>query len=491
MHWPVPVEIAIGLLLVVLVSAILGALSRWPSRATAALEADRRLDLEERLLTAFDSMRAHRIGRVSQLQVASAVETGTSRLAIWQVDQPALKRESLRALTFGFLALALFLFANFSDQLPVPRPDLMALTNPAIDPPGAEATIPDPPPLPKPDTAGGNDAVNPVLRALDDLRRAREANGVSQEDAERRVAQASAEVQRQASQSQAQRQDLNRLGRGLGQTSAGREAGESIQRGEYQEAASQLAELGNESDQLSQAAKEQLAQELRTAASATTQNRMLADRERRAADALAGRDYAQQRRALRELGEEVARAGSFVVPQQDLAEGMSRVREAQEELGQTSTPGQSGDQQQQASPSGLGSNQSPANAPSAQGQQQPGQGTSQTGGAIPGTGAAGTGQAGNGSAPGGDQAGENRLETSPRLENVGRRVEVPVKVGRGSLSQRPGTDDPVDSEDTTESVTSVNLNQPQDPSTAAAERNQVPSDHRQTVRDYFRGETAR
>jgi hypothetical protein len=484
LHWPVSVEIALGLLLIVLVFAILGALSRWPSQATAALEADRRLDLEERLLTAFDSMRVHRIGRVPQLQVASAVETSTLRLGDWRLDQRALKREALRAVTFGFLALALFLCANFSDQLPIPRPDLMALTNPSIEP-GTEATIPDPPPLSKPDTAGQNGTVNPVLRALDDLRKAREANGVSQEDAERRVSQASAEVQRQASQSQAQRQDLNRLGRGLGQTSAGREAGESIQRGEYQEASSELAGLGNEADQLSQAAKEQLAQELRSAASATTQNRMLADSERRAADALDGRDYGQQRRALRELGDEVARSGSFVVPQQDLAEGMSRVREAQEELGQTSTPGQSGDQQQQASPSGLGSGQSAANAPSAQGQQQAGQGTSQTGGAIPGSGAPGTGQAGNGSAPGGDQAGENRLETSPRLENVGRRVEVPVKVGRGALTQRPG------SEDTPESVTSVNLNQPQDPSTAAAERNQVPSDHRQTVRDYFRGETAR
>src|SRR5262249_24441779 len=101
------------------------------------------------------------------------------------------------------------------------------------------------------------------------------------------------------------------------------------------------------------------------------------------------------------------------------------------------------------------------------------------------------GQAANGAAPGGDQPGANRLETAPRLDVVGRKVEVPVKVGRGPLSERPGTDDPVDSENSSETTTSLGLNQPQDPSTAAAERNQVPSDRRQTVRDYFGGATAR
>ncbi|HEX3246688.1 MAG TPA: hypothetical protein VHX16_14875, partial [Chloroflexota bacterium] len=385
-------------------------------------------------------------------------------------------------------ALALFLFASFSDQLPLPRPDLTSLTNPVIEPPDAEQNIPDPPPLPKPDAADGNSSVNPVVRALDNLQRARDANGVSQEEAERRVSQAASEVQRQANQSQTQRQDLNRLARSLGQTSAGRQASESIQRGDYQQAAEQLADLGNEADQLSQAAKEQLANELRAAANDTNQNRLLGDKERRAADALSGRDYGQQRRALRELGDEVARAGSFVVPQQDLAAGMSRVREAQQELGQS--PGQSDDRQANT-PSGQGTNQSPSNNPSGQGQQQPGQSARQSGGAAPTSGASGAGQAANGSAPGGDQAGENRLETAPRLDVVGRRVEVPVKVGRGSLTQRPGTDDAVDSENGSETSTSVGLNQAQDPSTTAAERNQVPSDRRQTVRDYFAGEPSR
>ena len=214
--------------------------------------------------------------------------------------------------------------------------------------------------------------------------------------------------------------------------------GRSIQRGDYQEASSQLEGLGNEADQLSQAAKEQLSQELRSAASATTQNRMLADRERSAADALAGRDYGQQRRALRELGDEVARSGSFVVPQQDLAEGMSRVREAQEELGQTSTPGQSGDQLATGIAIWTGkrsvsreSSQYAGTVAYRKRYESDGWGDSRIRGD-------GHRQAGNGSAPGGNQAGENRLETSPRLENVGRRVEVPVKVGRGALSQRPG-----------------------------------------------------
>jgi hypothetical protein len=488
-RWPVPLEITMAITASIVVAALFGALGRWPSQALAAREADKRLGLEEGMLTAWDSMRAHRVGWVAQLQVSTAVQTGHARLSDWQINGSAIRREGLRALAFISLAAALFLFASFSDQLPLPRPDLAALTNPVVDPPGAEPMIPDPPSLPKPDTAAENGAVSPVVQALDDLRRAREANGVSREDAERRVSQAASEIQRQANQSQAQRQDLNRLGRGLGQTSAGREVGESIQRGDYQGAGTQLGELGNEADQLSQAAKEQLAQELRAAAADTTQNRLLAERERRAADALSGRDYTQQRRALRELGDEVSRAGNFVVPQSELAEGMSRVRQAQEELGQTPLPGQTDDRTAVTS-SGQGSNQSPADSRSPQGQQQAGQSAS-SGGTVPGNSVPGTGQAGNGSAAGGDQAGENQLETAPRLEVVGRRVEVPVKVGRGSLSERPGTDDPVGSEDASESVTSVGLNQPQDPTSAAAERNQVHSDRRQTVRDYFRGEAAR
>jgi hypothetical protein len=487
-RWPLTLEIAVGLTAIIVAAAILVAFRRWPTQALAAREADKRLGLEELMLTAWDSMRAHRTGGVAQLQVSSAVETGHARLPEWPINGPAIRREGLRALACASLALALFLFASFSDQLPLPRPDLAALRNPDIEP-DAQSSIPDPPPLPKPDTAAGQGAVSPVVQALDDLRRARERNGVSKEDAERRVSQAASEIQRQANQSSAQRQDLNRLGRGLGQTSAGREAGESIQRGGYQDAASQLADLGDESDQLSQAAKDQLARELRAAAAETSQDRLLADRERRAADALSGRDYTQQRRALRELGEEVARAGNFVVPQQELAEGMSRVREAQQELGQTPAPGQS-DDRPPANASGQGSNQSPANSRSPQGQQQAGQ-SARSGGAVPGNGESGTGQAGNGSSPGGDQAGENQLGATPRLETVGRRVEVPVKVGRGPLSSRPGTDDPVDSEDAPETATSVGLNQPQDPSSTTAERNEVPSDRRQTVRDYFRGEAPR
>ncbi|MFN0071283.1 MAG: hypothetical protein ACKVVP_07310 [Chloroflexota bacterium] len=487
-RWPIPVEFTFGLIAILIVSTVLGAVSRWPSVVNTAQDADRRLDLEERLLTAVDSIQTRRAGRIVNLQIANAVEAGHAHRDQWRMNRQAIRGEGGRACAAGFLAIGMFLIASLSDQLPLPRPDLTSMTNPAVGPLNPESQIPDPPPLPKPDTAGGNAAVSPVLRALDDLRRAREANGVSPEDAERRVAQAESEIQRQASQSQAQRQELNRLARGLAQTSAGRQAAESIQRGSFQQAGNQLTELGNEADQLSQEAKDQLSRELRAAAGETSQNRLLQERERRAAEALAGRDYAQQRRALRELGEEVARAGSFVVPQQDLAEGMSRIREERQDLEQSGASGQS-DERQPLSASGQGSAQTPSGAPTTQGQQTT-QSASQAGGTAPGSGE-GSGQAANGSAPGGDQAGENRLDSAPRLEVVGRRVEVPVKVGRGTISERPGTEDPVDTEEASATITSTSLNQPQDPGTAAAERNLVPSDRRQTVRDYFGGESSR
>ena len=92
LHWAVGAEIALGLLVIVLASAIVGALSRWPSQSIAAHEADQRLDLEDRLLTALDSMRLHRMGHVAQLQVIGAVHTARTRLRDWQMNRPALKR---------------------------------------------------------------------------------------------------------------------------------------------------------------------------------------------------------------------------------------------------------------------------------------------------------------------------------------------------------------------------------------------------------------
>jgi hypothetical protein len=283
----------------------------------------------------------------------------------------------------------------------------------------------------------------------------------------------------------------------LSQVSASRPAAESIDRGDYQRAGAQLTELGSEADQLSQTAKEELASELRNASAETGRNRLLADRERRAAEALTGRDYTQQRRSLRELGEEVARAGSSIVPQQDLAEGMGRVQDLQRELDRPPSAERSADGERQP----LGS--APEAAAGASSDQARGASSTQGTAAnqVPSQlGTSGTGGAGDnpldegqGSTAGGSGPGQERFDsTAPRLDVAGRRVEVPVKVGRGPTNQRAaGLDEPVSSEDMAAQAVSSGLNQSAESSLVAPERNAVPAERRQTVRDYFQGEGSR
>src|SRR4029453_5054399 len=82
-------------------------------------------------------------------------------------------------------------------------------------------------------------------------------------------------------------------------------------------------------------AKAQLAQALRSAAGESPAAPELANREQRAADALAGRDYEAARRAMEDLANEVARRGGQVVPQQELADAWDRVAEERRAQGQS------------------------------------------------------------------------------------------------------------------------------------------------------------
>ena len=118
-------------------------------------------------------------------------------------------------------------------------------------------------------------------------------------------------------QAQAEQEALDRLAQALGQVSAAQTAADAIQRGDFGEARQQLSSLGEESDQLSEAAKKQLAQALQQAASATGADKQLADRERQAAVALSRNTYSDQRNALRQLGEQVERSGARSVPRRN------------------------------------------------------------------------------------------------------------------------------------------------------------------------------
>ena len=494
-----PVAAALGLALVV-------SLFRYPSSMEAARAADHRLGLGERIGTAVELVGDRRglDGPFGRRQLATAIDAAGWARKHWR-GGPRIGRDVGVAVAFGILTAGILLLTGLEDRLPVPipRPSIWSLL-PREEPRPEPAIAEEPAPVAteRPTATGqprsGRTAA--VTRALDDLRRGRESGAIGPQEASNRLSQAEAELGRQTQESRAQREALDRLGRALDQVAAGRPAAENIQRGDYDRAGEEIATLGTESDQLSPQAKAQLAQALRSAAAESQSTPDLAAKERRAADALAGRDYEAARRAMRELGEEVARRGRDVVPQQELARAWDQVNEERRSQGQSdsSASGQRQDRQdaaQRSSPS-----QSPPSASASQtsGSQsgsgagsQPGEGGVGDDGSI-GEGAAGeVGSQATSGPPGGQGIGEFQPSgQAKRLDVQGRPVEVDVKAGERA-GRRPGEVDQDDTpnerpSDEVGSVSAVSGEAPRQITSAApAESNFVPNDRRQVVRDYF------
>ena len=90
---------------------------------------------------------------------------------------------------------------------------------------------------------------------------------------------------------------------------------------------------------MSQDAKNQLARALREAANDSSNSPELSQRERRAADALAGRDYDATRQALADLGDQVGMRGRNVIPQAEQARAWDQVNQERRAQGQPDSPG--------------------------------------------------------------------------------------------------------------------------------------------------------
>lgn len=433
------------------VAALLVAVVRWPSNRQTALAADRRLKLDERLGTAVEVARRSRItrtsgGRFDGLQVRDAIARTRAAPVTWLAIDSQMRREAL-------LALALTVLGAMSVALPgLPRPGL-----PVADPLGALSDV-------APPTAA---LETPQLAPVDQ----------SSVDAQLiQPTQADAGLASRVQQEQAERDDLDSLAQAVGRVSAGQGAADAIQRGDFPAARDQLATLGEEADQLSDAAKQQLSRALQQAANASAAtDRALSDRERQAAQALSRNTYADQRQALRNLADQVAKSGARTGSANQLAQDRGRLQQQSASQG---TPTQS--QAQGAS----------AQAQGAQGQ-QPAQGNdpAQDGAGAASSGQAGASAAGQQGGPGtGTGANPDGLgDQQSRLDTAGQRVEVPIKLGTG-----PGVRPPDGSEDQTgadpaAAARSVSEQaQAQRTGQVAPEQNLVPGEQRPVVRGYFR-----
>jgi len=425
-------------LLLPAVAALGLALAFWPSRRQTAQTADRRLALAERLGTAVELSAAQRSGRFDRLQVRDALTRVREAPNSWPSIVSSTHRELLAMLAVAVVAGASLLLPN------VPRPRF----EPAVE----TASVVDPAELP-------DERVIPP-EALDVT--GLDAASIAQQTVE-------ADLAPRVRQAQAEQEAIDRLAQALGQVSAGKPAADALQQGNFGAARDQLSSLGEEADQLSDAAKKQLAQALQTASSASGADKQLADRERQAAVALSRNNYNDQRNALRQLGDQVERSGARSLPAAQLARDAGRLQQQQQQQQQgggqpTSGPGQAPSASSIQAQQGTGMN-------GAQGGQSP---TGTEAGEQGGVGA------GNGTAEGvGDPTG--RLSTSGQL------VEVPTKLGAGP-GERPldGTEDQVGTNPDAGARSVAEATQTQQTGQVSPEQNLVPGEQRPVVRGYFR-----
>jgi hypothetical protein len=478
-----PLWYAVPLLVPLAISLMIAAF-RYPSAIAAARIVDKRMELSEQLSTAVEVIAEDPDDMVPWAQVGGAAEVATWAQEHWR-GGPRLGRDLALTAALGFLAAGALLLTGPEGRNLLPRSPIAA---PADD--GAQAApspvagqAPQPKPQAQPSPSAQNQPTGRtagVQRAVSDIKRSRENGSLDAGEASRRLGQAEQELSRQTQQSRTDQQALDRLGQAMDQVSAGHDAAEALRRGDYEQAARDIAQLGTESDQLSQQAKSQLAQALRQAAQDSPSSPELGQAERRAADALAGRDYEQARQAMSDLGDQVNTRGKNVLPQSELGRAWDQLNQERRAEGQPDSPGSAvgnqGQQQQPRQPGQQGQQGQGQNGQNGQNgqsnQQQNGQGI----GTAPS----------NGGPPGEQQAGD----PAPRLDTQGQPVQVDLKPGQKD-STKPGDADKPDDEKTPDEAGSIATSSGASPgqvtSSAPPEINFVPSGRRDIVREYFRG----
>ena len=454
--WWLPIanwtELAWIVMLPLLAALVLGLL-RWPSDRQAALAADRRLALEERLGTAVELARGARSAndadghRFDRMQMRDAVARARTAPHAWLAFDRQLRREALLVSALSVLAAGALVLPS------LPRPGLLVADQIAI----VSDVVPS--------AADVLERTEPALAEL---------NSVDMQA----IQPVEADLGTRVQQEQAERAALDSLAQAVGRISAGQAAADAIQRGDFSAARDQLANLGEEADQLSEAAKQQLSRALQQAANAAAaSDKQLADRERQAAQALSRTGYAEQRQALRNLADQVAKSGARTASADQLARDVGRL-------------------QQQASSSaastGLPSAQSKGSTQGAQGAQAPGAGAAQasargaTSSASGQTGAGGLGQSG-GAGVGTGTNPDALGDTPSRLDTAGQRVEVPTKLAPGPGVRPPdGSEDQTGTDPTLPARTVSELVQAQQTGQVTPEQNLVPGEQRPVVRGYFR-----
>ncbi|HEX8966532.1 MAG TPA: hypothetical protein VF937_01545, partial [Chloroflexota bacterium] len=402
-----------------LATALVLGLTRWPSRQQAAVAADQRLALDERLATALEILSGSRHpGRFDGLQIEDALGHARSTPSFGVRLDRRSRIEAWCAAFAVVLAAGSLALPSLPRQI-APRSEASAVQDAGVVDASQDRPLADDIPIEPP--GAGQPSLAP--------------------------SRPSADLARRVQQEQAERSDLDQLSRALGSISAGQTAANAIQQGDFAAAAEQVANLGDEADQLSDAAKRQLARALDQAAAATSaSDRPLSDREHQAAQALNRAAYGDQRQALRALAEQVPRSGAQSVPADQLERDMGQLR--QQNGG--ATPSQS---------------------------------------AAPATTGVGAGDQNQRGAPGvGTGADPDMFASQPsRVDTAGEAVQVPTRLSDGpGVRPADGTEQQLSPDGAPAGRSVAELAQSQQTGQVAPEQNLVPGEQRPVVRGYFR-----
>jgi hypothetical protein len=385
-----------------------------PSRRQVARMLDRSFALQERMLTAVDNVgidvpEPGAVPTVTYLQMADAANVISELRAhpAFRIRPPV--REIVIATVLALSMASLFFMRGVSGGIP----DLTSDSVPKFVP-AAQRLAQAPKPAP-------------------------EANAAVADAPTKQQVQAMAEKSNQA------QQDLKKLADALGDQAVTREAADAIQRGDYAKAADLIRQVADNADQLSQSAREGLANDLDQAASQMSPgDNSLAQASKDAASGLReGGDAAKG--GMSDLGDAVDQTASNIVSQQDLADQMSQAQAAESNSASNGESGQSGDpsqgdpsssdqqggdsSQQQGAESSSSSDQSGANDQSGQNN-----GNSQ---------GQGNGQNGSGNQDQSKAGGSSGQAGDPRSGGQGQPEGAP-QPGQGSqpgeAGDRPGSD---------------------------------------------------
>jgi len=465
------------------VAGLLSALLLRPSELEAVRVADRRLDLHQQLGTAHELLRKNLESTLAPWQLALASDLA-GNLPLARAFPLLPKREVLVALVLsaatGGVLFAVSLGVSFSNPL-------QNLSIPGITKePGA--------PTERPlfgDSRGDENsgprsaALESTRQMLSQIQRQAQRGTLSGAAAANALSQASNELNRAAQESLIRQEALDKLATELRGTAAGNEIAQTLRQGDYERASEQIRELGRQTDQLSQSAKEHLSQALGNAASQTQDLQQLSRAENRASQSLQKPHSGETTSSMDRLAQAVEEAGRQVVPQSELAETWQQMDDLNRQLagGDGSQNGDASEAPRAAgSPNGAGEKSSSLQPGSPSGGQQ-----------SDGDGASG--------APG-ERGGQLRLAggaagNTPRAPLLGD-PNAPQGTNGASLEIQGGVSDQFSNELDTGSQPPSVMREGDANSTASgtggqgegavsvpAENVFVPGDRRSIVRDYF------